>query len=302
MIDLRLGDCFEEIKKIKDESIDCVIIDPPYFLEGMGDSWNTEQLYMETEKGTVIRSMPVGMKFDVQQGKDFEKFMFSISSEIYRVLKKGGFYLSFSQPRLYHRMAVAVEDCGFEIRDSIIWVRDGQSKAFSQEHFVKKMDISEEEKQTIINLLNGRKTPQLTPMHEDIVLAQKPKDGTFVENWIKHGVGLIDITQTVNGKLPSNIMCVEKPKGQEKTVHLTQKPVLLIEKLIKIFTKQGDTVLDCFMGSGTTGIACINSKRNFIGIEKDEMYYSISKERVFKAQRQETLFDYLQGGMTNEHF
>ena len=64
------------------------------------------------------------------------------------------------------------------------------------------------------------------------------------------------------------------------TVHPTQKPVALLEYLIKTYTLEGETVLDNCMGSGSTGIACINTKRNFIGIEKDDQYFEIAKNRI----------------------
>lgn len=65
-----------------------------------------------------------------------------------------------------------------------------------------------------------------------------------------------------------------------KTVHPTQKPVALLEYLIKTYTLEGETVLDNCMGSGSTGVACINTNRNFIGIEKDDKYFEIAKKRI----------------------
>jgi site-specific DNA-methyltransferase (adenine-specific) len=70
-------------------------------------------------------------------------------------------------------------------------------------------------------------------------------------------------------------------------LHPTQKPVLLIEYLIKTYTNENETVLDFTMGSGTTGVACANTKRNFIGIEKDENYFKIAKKRIDDAKQQE---------------
>jgi len=67
---------------------------------------------------------------------------------------------------------------------------------------------------------------------------------------------------------------------QERAIHPTQKPVALYEYLIKTYTNAGDTVLDICMGSGTTGIACLNTGRNFIGIEKDAVYFEIAKKRL----------------------
>ena len=76
---------------------------------------------------------------------------------------------------------------------------------------------------------------------------------------------------------PSNILCFD---CESKYVHPTQKPLALIEYLIKTYTKEGDLVLDPFMGSGTTGVACINTDRKFIGIELDENYFELSKQRI----------------------
>lgn len=71
--------------------------------------------------------------------------------------------------------------------------------------------------------------------------------------------------------------------GRNKRVHPTQKPVALLEYLIKTYTNEGDTVLDNTMGSGSTGVACVNLNRNFIGIELDENYFNIAKKRIKEA-------------------
>lgn len=275
------GDSLNKLKALPDNSIDCAITDPPYFIDGMSDKWDVSNLEKKASRAGVVQSLPVGMKFDKNQGIALQQFMSEISKEIYRILKPGGFYLSFSQGRLYHRMAVAIEDCGFEIRDLLVWKREGQGKAFSQDHFVKKMDISEEEKASIIKNLNGRKTPQLKTQSEPIVLAQKPKEGTFVENWLKYEVGLVDVSVSLDGKFPGTVMCVEKPKGEERMfAHMTLKPVRLMEHLIKIFSREGAIILDPFMGSGTTGEAAINTGRAFVGIELSDKYFNMAKGRL----------------------
>lgn len=71
-----------------------------------------------------------------------------------------------------------------------------------------------------------------------------------------------------------------------KTVHPTQKPVALLEYLIKTYTLEGETVLDFTMGSGSTGEACLRTNRNFIGIEKEEKYFNIAKERLEKVKEE----------------
>ena len=78
---------------------------------------------------------------------------------------------------------------------------------------------------------------------------------------------------------PTNTLIFDKPKRKERS-HPTQKPVALIEYLIKTYTNENETVLDFTMGSGSTGVACKNLNRSFIGIEQDEKYFNIAKERI----------------------
>ena len=92
MIKLIHGDCLEELKKLEENSIDSIVTDPPYGLEFMGKEWD--------------KGVP-GVHF---------------WQEMIRVLKPGGHLLSFGGSRTYHRMATAIEDAGFEIRDQIMWV------------------------------------------------------------------------------------------------------------------------------------------------------------------------------------
>ena len=82
-------------------------------------------------------------------------------------------------------------------------------------------------------------------------------------------------------RYPSSVQ--EFSNGNNGNVHPTQKPVPLCEYLIKTYTNEGETVLDNCMGSGSTGVACINTGRNFIGIEKEEKYFEIAKSRIEKA-------------------
>ncbi|NLP24168.1 MAG: site-specific DNA-methyltransferase [Syntrophomonadaceae bacterium] len=79
--------------------------------------------------------------------------------------------------------------------------------------------------------------------------------------------------------------------NQNNRVHPTQKPVPLLEYLIKTYTNEGETVLDNCMGSGSTGVACVNTNRNFIGIELDDEYFEIAKQRIERHMRQISIFD-----------
>ena len=83
---------------------------------------------------------------------------------------------------------------------------------------------------------------------------------------------------------PKNILEFSNA-DQTNKVHPTQKPVALLEYLIKTYTNEGETVLDFTMGSGSTGVACLSTNRNFIGIELDQKYYNIAKNRLQEAEK-----------------
>jgi len=88
-------------------------------------------------------------------------------------------------------------------------------------------------------------------------------------------------------KYKSNIL---KYKKDYNGYHPTQKPILLLEDLIKTFSNENDLVCDLTMGSGSTGLACKNTKRSFIGIEMSEQYFKIAEKRIYEAETQPKLF------------
>jgi len=300
-------DCFMAFAKIPDASIDSVITDPPYFLDKLGDQWDVPNMDKHT-KNTTIRSLPVGMKFDSSQGRTFQEFMQKIATESLRVLKPGGLLLSFSAPRLYHRLAVAVEDAGFEIRDMWAWLyTQNQVKAMSVARFLDTTNLSPEEERLLQSELEVWKTPQVKSCLEPIVFAQKPKTGidgkpiTFLENWLQYKVGLVNIqthmgaeenmvtanmmtTGPINDMLDKAFL-VAKPGKREKgnTTHISVKPLALMEQLIQATTPEGGTVLDPFNGSGSTGIAAVRLKRNYIGFELSPEYYAQSQKRFVES-------------------
>lgn len=279
------GDAMKALKQIPDESVHLVLTDPPYFLDGMGSDWNDAALARRASRAGVIGSLPVGMKFDQDQGRRFGAFMAPAFEQLYRVLKPGGFCIAFSQARLYGRLAVAAEDAGFEIRDMLAWTYQGQAKAFSQDHFVRRMSgLSDEERESILRRLGGRKTPQLKPCLEPMVLAQKPRAGTFVENWLAHETGLIDVTSSsLDDGFPGNLMPCSKPSKAERgpgNTHATVKPLALLAHLIKVFSKEDQWVLDPFIGSGSTAVAALHCHRQSVGIEIERNYVRIATDRL----------------------
>ena len=278
-------DCRRGITAIASHSVDFIVTDPPYFIDGMDDEWNDTNLKTKASKSGVVGGLPVGMKFDRTQGKKLQQFLEPLCREFMRVLKPGGFCVIFAQGRLYHRTAMALDLSGFEIRDLLGWKYEGQAKAFSQNHFIRKdKTMTEEEKQALIRELDGLKTPQLKPQVEPMVLAQKPKEGTFIENWKKHQVGLVNTKESLDGMFPGTIMEVPKTVRRnemaDKIEHITVKPVRLIAHLIKLFTMPGQIVLDPFLGSGSHGVAAIKCNRKFVGFEIEKKYYDMASARI----------------------
>jgi DNA modification methylase len=193
-----VGSCLEKLKDLGDESIDSIVTDPPYELGFMGKSWDAS-----------------GIAYSVE-----------LWQECLRVLKPGGHLLAFGGTRTYHRMAVAIEDAGFEIRDSIHWVYgSGFPKSLNVSKAIDKAAGAEREVlRTVIRTASagnsvtvhqegGDKSgvseitapstdaakqwdgwgTALKPAHEPIVLARKPLAGTVAANVLEHGTGALNI-------------------------------------------------------------------------------------------------------------
>lgn len=143
--------------------------------------------------------------------------------------------------------------------------------------------------------LNAKKMPMKS--HENISVFYKSQP-TYNPQGVVHGIfnnsrpvkakgkstelfgGEMEIGVSTVGGYPLTVLKFGKDAYGKQSLHPTQKPVDLCEYLINTYTNEGQTVLDFTMGSGTTGVACINTNRNFIGIEKDEKYFEIAKNRI----------------------
>jgi site-specific DNA-methyltransferase (adenine-specific) len=150
------GNCLERLKELEDNSIDSVITDPPYELGFMGKKWDNS-----------------GIAFNVD-----------VWLECLRVLKPGGHLLAFGGTRTWHRLCVAIEDAGFEVRDSIAWL---YGSGFPKSHNIEKSSGDEK--------WAGWGTA-LKPAFEPIVVARKPVVGTVANNVLKHGTGGLNIDAT----------------------------------------------------------------------------------------------------------
>lgn len=342
--DIHLGNCLEVLKGIPDNSVDSIVTDPPYGLAFMGKKWD----------------------YDVPEQAVWE--------ECLRVLKPGGHLLAFAGTRTQHRMAVRIEDAGFEIRDMIAWVYGSGfpksmdvSKAIdkaageerkvvsrsssgiagsSGEHageegaygFGAEFDITSPATDAVIQW-QGWGTA-LKPALEPITVARKPFKGTVAANVLEWGTGAINIDggrvagdvwtrrtpykdnikggqlhaaksestyecgpQSGNelGRWPANLIhdgsddptgmlgsasrffyCAKTSKKDrgEGNIHPTVKPTDLMAYLCRLVTPPGGTVLDPFMGSGSTGKAAMREGFRFIGIEMDESYLKIAEARI----------------------
>ncbi len=287
------GDCQDILSKLAHKSVHLVVTDPPYFLDGLGDTWEKGERTSKRATGS-IGGLPVGMRFDPQHGLKLQEFIKNVASLLLPVMLPGAFALFFSQPRLAHRMAIGLEEAGFEIRDMLAWhfTARAQAKAFSMDHIIEKMPLPTSEKQEMKQLLQGRKTPQLRPQFESILLAQKPREGRYIDNWNSYGVGLIDTNVRLDGKFPSSTIFVDTFITEEKAVkekyneHLTVKPLRLLEYLIKLFSDKEQVVLDPFLGSGSTALAALTTGRKYVAIEINKSYIKIAKKRLAAFQEQ----------------
>ena len=169
-----LGDCREILRGLADNSVDSVVTDPPYGLGFMGKKWDS-----------------TGIAYDV-----------TVWEECLRVLKPGGHILAFGGSRTFHRMAVAIEDAGFEIRDSIAWI---SSKTFPKSLNVRKaIDKAGVDGSAWEGWGTGLKN-----VVEPIVMGRKPLVGTVAANVLEHGVGGLNIDAS---KVAGNVPSVPQPK------------------------------------------------------------------------------------------
>lgn len=353
------GDCAEKMRTLADNSVDSIVTDPPYALTGSSGSGGFMGAKWDSELPTV-----------------------EIWKEALRVAKPGAHLLAFGGTRTYHRLACAIEDAGWEIRDCCMWVHSqgfpkGQNVSKQVEALLKTGKTNETE---AAKAWDGWNT-QLKPAVEPIVVARKPIEGTVAANVLKHGTGAINIdacrvptdehimthgvSQKVQdrqniyghygekitgqtngqklGRFPANLVhdgsdevlalfpesncgksgiikhktnnrsvymghpnetsitsfahgctgsaarffyCAKASRSErgEGNVHPTVKPIALMRYLVRLVTRKGGTVLDPFMGSGTTGVAAIQEGMNFVGIERDPHYYEIASRRVNDAK------------------
>ena len=292
------GDASEQLPLLPENSVDLVITDPPYFLDKLDSEWSHKEVSNKKNRN-VIKSLPAGMKFDRTQGTRLYDWYYKISCELYRVLKPGGFFFSFSSPRLYHRLASAIDDAGFAIRDSFIWLyTQNQPKAMGLNHFIDKLKLAKPEREELKHHLSGWKTPQLKSCFEPVAVGQKPPEKNYLTNMRKHKVGLVNTSLRIGESMyPSNVVStaeineivdraflLPKPSKHEKgeyNFHQTVKPLAICEYFIGLTAFAEDAViLDPFSGSGSSLVAAKKLGKRYIGIDCNKEYIDIAKKRL----------------------
>lgn len=242
MIKLLHGDCLELMKSIPDKSIDMVLTDPPY--------------------GTTACKWDVVIPFE------------PMWQQLRRVTKDNGAICLFgSEPFSSHLRLSNLKMFKYDW----IWVKNHQTGiGYAKHRPMSKHEIVSvfSEEKTVYNKQMGDCADSVKKKWKDGQIGLNGKYGQQSEH-IKVSVNVFSYKINPNTVLNFNV--VPRSKG---TLHPTQKPVPLLEYLIKTYTLENETVLDFTMGSGSTGVACKNLNRNFIGIERDDKYFEIAKNRI----------------------
>ena len=230
MIELIQGDCLREMQNIPDNSIDCIITDPPYGTTAC--KWDS-----------VI---------------DFELMW----EQLNRIIKPNGAIVLFGSEPFSSALRMSnIKNYKYD------WVWN--KRAFSNQMMAKKQPLRIIENIIIFN--SKIYMPQGLVRYDKVT-----RQGSKVTDNLGGGTRNTSYRQEWTN-YPRNLLEYSKDKP---SVHPTQKPVALLEYLIKTYTNENETVLDFTMGSGSTMVACVNTKRKGIGIELDETYYKLAKKRV----------------------
>ena len=242
------GDCLELMKDIADKSIDYVITSPPYNLNvkrKSGDMYNKKYISHQ----------------DHMSNDSYIEWQISIFKELCRILSTDGVILyninygGENNETLWLLLARLIENTDFTIADQIVWKKQ-------------------------VAIPNNRSKNKLTRICENVfVIVRKQEYMTFNTN--KKVKSIVERTGQANYENVYNF--IEAPnnnKGDHTKLHKATYSIELVQNLIDIYVKENSLVLDPFSGSGTTAIACINTNRNYICIEKDETYFNKSVERI----------------------
>ena len=288
--DIYQGDSMNLIGELRDETVHLILSDIPY---GIGaDDWdvlhtNNNAAYLGTSAaqqaaGSVFqkRRKPINgwCQADRDIPRQYQEWCSTWASEWLRVLKPGGSAILFSGRRFSHRCVSALEDAGFNFKDSLAWIRS------TAPHRAQRLSVvySRRGDEDSASEWEGWRVGNLRPLYEPILWFSKPYriGGTIADNVLEHGVGAYDQESFMRSTGASNnVIKCGLSKG-EGGLHPTQKPVKLMQTLIELTTQKGHLVIDPFAGSGSTLVAAKLLERRYIGFELNPEYVKVCKTRL----------------------
>jgi site-specific DNA-methyltransferase (adenine-specific) len=276
------GDCTSLMPQIGSGVVDAIVTDPPY-------------LYLKNQK--------LDRPFD-------EQLFFA---ECKRVLKPNGFIVLFGRGTSFYRWNTRLADLGFTFKEEIVWDKGSGTSPLQKLIRVhetvsifnkgnasinkvkipyleqKKGDLSKIQND-LQRIIHGLGNPQslmhfknfMSGKRSDMVVDAKFTKYKVTSDIRKSGARDVNVLASItNGITEKSIIYIYR--DHYNSIHPTQKPVRLLERLLALVTREGDVVLDPFSGSGSTAIAATNMGRRFIGMEIDEEYYQKSETRVREA-------------------
>ncbi|CAN7568011.1 DNA methyltransferase [Phenylobacterium sp. LjRoot225] len=243
------GDCLEELKKLPDRSVDLVFADPPYNLQLGGELLRPDNSKVDAVDDDWDR---------FESFETYDTFTKAWMGECRRVLKDDGALWVIGSYHNIFRVGATLQDLGFWILNDIIWRKSNPMPNFKGTRF--------------------------TNAHETLIWATKSRGGKrYTFNYDAMKMANDELQMRSDWTLP---LCTGEERLKDETgakAHPTQKPEALLHRLIMASTKPGDIILDPFFGTGTTGAAAKRLGRRFIGIEREEAYAKLAKERIARV-------------------
>ena len=244
------GDCITALRKIEEESVDLVFADPPYNLQLGGELFRPNNTKVDGVDD-------VWDKFETF--REYDEFTEDWLRECKRVLKPNGTLWVIGSYHNIYRVGSVLQDLGFWILNDIVWVKSNPMPNFRGTRF--------------------------NNAHETLLWVSKDKSAKFTFNYKTMKAFNDDKQMRSDWFIP---ICSGRERIKTKSgekAHSTQKPEELLKRIIVSTSKPGDLVLDPFCGSGTTGAVAKMLNRDFVGIEKEEKYITVAKERIKKVRR-----------------
>jgi site-specific DNA-methyltransferase (adenine-specific) len=282
---ITVGDCLTYIPLLEDASVDCFLSDIPYGINM--DEWdvlhdNTNSALLgqspaqEGKSGFKRRGKPIRgwNSADRHIPRAYQDWCATWANILFPKMKPGASLFLFGARRTIHRAVIALEDSGFLVRDMLAWEKGGaHHRAQRLSGVLQQRGLHAEADEW-----EGWRLGNLAPIWEPIAWLFKPYARTITDNVLEYQVGAVNMQACqLDGKSPTNLL---RFRFDEEKVHEAQKPLSLIEFLITLTTREGHIVLDPFMGSGSTAVACRRLGRHFIGFEINEAYVRVANQRL----------------------